>query len=236
MSGPSLAANPLLPTVTDLEWEIRATADLDGDRAGDLLWQHAPSGRIAAWLVAGSTVTATLPFTTLSGESAEPDLEWTIVGAADMNGDGQADILWRHATSGALRLWHMRGLVQWDSVELPWMVPDADWLISGLADMDGDGRSDILWLHCSDGRLAVWLMSDSLVRQTLVLSSRVGDHQWRLAGAADLDRDGHADLVWQHLTGGKLAVWYMNGLVPVRYGLVTPAAISDPNWRLVGVR
>jgi hypothetical protein len=240
MNGDAMAATPPFSAgadlVSDLNWEIRAVADLDGDRRGDVIWQHATNGKIAAWLFIGATRTATPLFATLSGTSVEADLDWKIVGAADMNGDGHTDILWRHRISGALRIWHMQGMEQWDSVDLPLLVADQQWQVAGIADMDRDGWGDILWRHYGSGRMAVWYMTDTLVITTTVLPTLVSDTQWRLAGVADLNRDGHADFVWQHLTGGRLAVWYMNGLNPVTYGSITPAVISDPNWRIVGVR
>ena len=36
-------------------------------------------------------------------------LDYALVGTADFNGDGRADLLWRHQTSGDLWLWQMDG-------------------------------------------------------------------------------------------------------------------------------
>ena len=39
------------------------------------------------------------------------DANWEIRGQGDMNGDGKADLLWRHKASGMLYYWPMDGPV-----------------------------------------------------------------------------------------------------------------------------
>src|SRR5262249_24384101 len=62
----------------------------------------------------------------------------------DFNGDGTADILWRH-TSGALGLWLLNGT----TISGGGMVSPVsnDWTIAGVGDFNGDGKADILWRH-----------------------------------------------------------------------------------------
>ena len=33
------------------------------------------------------------------------DLKWKVVATGDYNGDGKADLLWRHATNGSNTIW-----------------------------------------------------------------------------------------------------------------------------------
>ena len=42
------------------------------------------------------------------GNPGSVGLDWTIQGVGDFNGDGKADILWRH-TSGLVGIWLMNG-------------------------------------------------------------------------------------------------------------------------------
>jgi hypothetical protein len=37
------------------------------------------------------------------------DQTWQIMGTADFNADGKADILWRNLSSGEIRIWYMNG-------------------------------------------------------------------------------------------------------------------------------
>ena len=223
--------------VIDLGWQIRAIGDMNGDGQGDVVWQHSPTGQMGVWLFAGATRIGAALFETIAGTSVEPDPDWMIVGAADMDRDGSTDIVWQHRTAGALRVWHMDGIEQLDSIDLSTGLVDPLWDVAGLADMNQDGWTDIVWRHSRDGRLAAWLMHDTEVRDTPPLTpSVVSDSEWSLAGVADMNRDGHPDLVWQHLTQGKLSIWYMNGLRARDYGLLGPGTIRDPGWRIVGVR
>ena len=43
-----------------------------------------------------------------SGFPGSADLSWTIQGVGDFNGDGKADILWRHS-SGLVYIWLLDG-------------------------------------------------------------------------------------------------------------------------------
>jgi len=50
---------------------------------------------------------------------------------------------------------------------------DNSWVIQGIGDFDGDGRSDILWRH-TGGALYVWQMNGS----TIASSSYLAPSRW----------------------------------------------------------
>ena len=76
---------------------------------------------------------------------------------ADSSGDGQADLLWRNATTGDLCIWLMNGGTYSSGV---WLgnVP-TEWQIVAVTDFDGDGSPDILWRNTSTGECCIWLMN-----------------------------------------------------------------------------
>jgi hypothetical protein len=51
-------------------------------------------------------------------------------------------------------------------------------------------------------------------------------------GAADVNGDGHPDLLWQHQTAGDVSVWYLNGTATT--GIEILARGVDPSWKVVG--
>jgi VCBS repeat protein/List-Bact-rpt repeat protein len=224
-------------TVGDTDWEIRAAADLNGDTRPDLVWQHKSNGRLAVWFMSGASLLSASGFATLSGTSVETDLGWKIVGAGDVNRDTQTDLLWRHQLSGAVRVWHMSGLEQWDSVDVLPAVSDVHWEINGLGDLNGDGWLDIVWRHYGNGAVAAWFLRDTtLVQATHLTPASSADVNWHLVGVADLNRDGQLDLVWQHYADGRLGVWYMSGVEMLSAALLDRNVSTSLDWRIVGVR
>jgi hypothetical protein len=67
-------ANP--GQVADVNWQIRAVGDLNGDGRPDLLWQNVADGRISVWLMNGLNLIEG----TLLDPSEVPDTNWHIVG------------------------------------------------------------------------------------------------------------------------------------------------------------
>ncbi len=132
-----------------------------------MLWQNLATGSLEAWYVQGATVMTSLPL----GIDRVTDLNWRVVGTGDLNGDGMPDIVWRHAVDGWVAVWFMRGNAvlgtEWLSID---RVADVNWTIRAIGDVDGNGRADLIWQHVRDGWIAVWFMSGSQVGATSYLS------------------------------------------------------------------
>ena len=86
------------------------------------------------------------------------DLGYQVVGLADHDRDGRADVLWHHATSGEVWVWRMEGTTIRDFLHVA-TVGDANFRVAGVGDYDGDGRADVLWHHATSGAVWVWLMN-----------------------------------------------------------------------------
>lgn len=134
-------------------WRLVGAADYDGDTKPDLLWRHT-DGRTAIWFMDGvlkSTTTVLL-------DGAITASVWSVVGTPDLNGDGRADILWRHA-DGRVAVWYMDGATRLGTAFLnDGVAVGAVWTLGATTDINGDGHPDLLWRH-NDGRLAVWFMN-----------------------------------------------------------------------------
>ena len=143
----------------------------------------------------------------------------------DFNGDGRADILWRH-TSGAVALWFMNGP---SLIGLSVFGPvGTDWTIVGVGDFNGDGRADILWRHTS-GSVALWFMNGLAIIGVSVLGPVGTD--WSIVGVGDFNGDGRADILWRH-TSGAVALWFMNGPAIIGVSVLGPVGTD---WTIVGV-
>jgi hypothetical protein len=143
----------------------------------------------------------------------------------DFDGDGKADVLWRHA-SGPLVIWLMNGTAGATARSLD--GPAQGSIIAGSGDFDGDGKADILWRHPS-GAIEIWLMEGGAIRSAASPGAVTAD--WTIAGVADVDGDGKADILWRH-ADGALYVLRMDGTAVLGAGAVGSVA-SD--WRVSGV-
>ena len=101
--------------------------------------------------------------------------DWTIVGTGDFNGDGKADILWRH-TSGAVAIWLMNGSAILSTAGIG--NPGTDWSVAVTGDFNYDSKSDILWRHTS-GAVAIWLMNGTALLSAPVSLGGV-DLSWQI--------------------------------------------------------
>lgn len=222
-----------------LQFEVRVPAptgpvrDMNQDGRPDLIWQHITQGYVAAWTMAGDRMISSI----LTNPGRVPDTNWRIVGSGDFNGDTKPDLVWQHITDRWLAVWLMDGANVLDSASItPAKVSDTNWQIATIADLDGDGKSDIVWQEKTEGWVGAWLMNGVNLKQSVSLSvERVPDTQWVIKGAGDMDGNGKQDLIWQHGTDGYLAIWYMDGVRVLDSVLMTPTRVTDNDWQIVGV-
>jgi FG-GAP-like repeat len=213
--------------ILDLDWQIVATPDLDGNGMADLIWQHATTGQVAAWHMDGAI--------RLRGEFLTPDgidPSWHVRAAADIDGDRKPDLVWQHAGTGALRVWFMDGTTRMaESALAPGQAP-SPWRLVGASDLDRDGHVDLVFEHPTTGDVYVWLMTGTSIA-TQVAIGRIGA-TWHVRSVGDLDADGHTDIVWQG-AGGELVVWFMHGTTIASAMSLTPGVV-EPGWKIVGGR
>jgi hypothetical protein len=151
-----------------------AIGDMNGDAYHDLLWQHT-NLTLAVWLMRDDVRIAVHKLPTVA------DTNWRIKGLGDFNRDGQLDIVWRHGPQSVTAVWFMNpGGTSFASAALLTTV-GPPWDIVGVADMNGDGDSDLIWQASSTRTVAVWLM-DQTVRSDIVSLPTINDSSWTIAG------------------------------------------------------
>ncbi|HYN08249.1 MAG TPA: FG-GAP-like repeat-containing protein [Vicinamibacterales bacterium] len=129
----------------------------------------------------------------------------------DLNADGIADILLQHSGLSWVAGWLMNSAGQIDRFVPVHFNDIGDWNIVGAMDLNLDGVTDILLQHSTATWVAAWLMNQAGQINSFVPvhSSDLGS--WRVAGTADLNRDGVTDILLQHSTMTWVAAWLMNG-------------------------
>jgi VCBS repeat protein len=105
---------------------------------------------------------------------------------------------------------------------------------SRAADFNTDGSVDILWHNVADGRVSAWLMRRTQLLDGMLLNpAQVADVNWSPVAIGDVDRDGTADVIWQH-TDGRLAFWRMIG-TSMTDGDLFAEAVADTAWKIRGL-
>lgn len=188
-----------------------STGDLNGDGLVDTVLFNAKMREVGVLLLQsdGSRVYQAI--------GTQGDTKSRPVGYADVDGDGQADVLWRNNVTGANEIWRLTGTT-YSVLALP--TRPVDWSCAAFRDFDGDGHADLLWYRGTTGESSLWkLGATGLVSETAVDPGPTG---MRLGAVADVDGDGAPDLVWHDPKTDAVEAWRMNGAAPV-------AVIALPN-------
>jgi hypothetical protein len=81
------------------------TGDFDGNGVPDLVWQNDSTRQVTVWYMGGRQGNTFLGSNWLAGDTPG----WTVVGAADFNGDGKPDLVWQNDSTRQVTVWHMGG-------------------------------------------------------------------------------------------------------------------------------
>jgi hypothetical protein len=93
-------------------------------------------------------------------------------------------------------------------------------------------RSDLLWRNYGTGENILWQMN-GISFSTYLVSTFVGDTNWRLEGTGDFNGDSQADYIWRNYANGTNVVWYMNG--NAYSGFAYFPTVTDTNWNIEGI-
>ncbi|MFJ8132848.1 FG-GAP-like repeat-containing protein [Streptomyces hydrogenans] len=196
-----------------------AFGDLNGDKTADVLARD-KAGRL--WFLPGDGSG------TLVGSGG-----WNAMNAltrhGDFSGDGKEDVIAREASTGKLWLYKGSGT---GSVGSRVLIGSGGWnsmnQLTAFGDLTGDGRSDLLAVEKSTGKL--WLYPGTA---TGPLGARklLGSGGWNamnaLIGFGDMTKDGKADLLAREKSTGKL--W----LYPGRTGAVGSRVLIGGGWNVM---
>ena len=115
-----------LRTVADQAWTVAGTGDFNGDGRADILWRNSTTGENYLYPMDGTAILGTEGYL-----RSVADLNWQVKGTGDYDGDGRADVLWRHAGSGENYAYFMDGTAIKPTEGYLRSVPQPDWQVVG---------------------------------------------------------------------------------------------------------
>ncbi len=181
--------------------------DFDGDGRHDALFQHKEDGAWLYYAVQSPNASPGVVRREDFGVASDPAFE--LRGIGDLNGDGNHDLLFRNADTGAWRVYFMdgAGAEVHDGLRA---TRNRSYAFAGLADFNGDGRDDLLLRH---GNAGAWISYEvradgrGVLRRPAITRNRA----YGFEGIGDLNGDGRDDVLLRHEDTGQWIYYQMNG-------------------------
>lgn len=204
--------------------------DFNGDGRSDLIWQSANTGQVVLWFMDGQG-------NEQSGKSVQNGASfpgWNVMGAGDLNSDGKSDFMWQNSSNGQVYLWFMDG--QGNQQGGRYIQNGATfpgWNVMPAGDLNGDGKSDIMWQNASNGQVYIWFMDGQGNQQGgRYIQNGATFPGWNVIAGGDLNSDGKSDLIWQNASSGQAYIWFMDGQGNQQGGRYVQGGTNFAEWKI----
>ena len=217
-------------------WQVVGAADFDGNGVPDLVWQNGNTGQVNVNYYGGpggATLTGYAVLNSGAGTSG-----WSVVGVADMNGDGVPDLIWENANTGQVNVNYYGG--SGGAAFSGWAMLNSGagtsgWRVVAVADLDGNGVPDLVWQNTATRQVNVnyygGATGTTLIGWAVLSAGMPG---WTVVGASDFDGNGVPDLVWRNDSTGAVWVAYYGGpRGAVWEGWNVVSAVPNPGWSVI---
>jgi hypothetical protein len=211
--------------IVNSPWRMIGRGDFNGDGMGDMLWRNDTTGQNYMYLMNGNAIDSGNVVNVVGANSG-----WDIKSIGDYNGDGNDDMIWRNANTGAIWQYQMNGFTIISSKQVT-SIADANWQIIGSPDLNGDGKSDVLLRNSSTGVVWKYIMNGHLIAQSQQLMAANTD--WQLVITGDFDGDNDADLLWRNTNDGRNYVYLLDTGVVNWNARGLLSQFADQNWQAV---
>lgn len=198
--------------------------DLDGNGRGDLI-VTTEDGVLSLLSLNGHEI---LSSAQLFG--GEPVPLFRLAASTDLNADGLEDLVFEYNGQHDAVLSGDGGtLTLFGGSTAPWHA------VAG-GDFNGDGIGDLIFQYAETGIYSASLMDGTNVLTADYLWNAEDISPWRVAGGADMDGDGRADLILRDGTNCAYAISYLDNFIQREAAHITLGGNTDLSpWRLNAV-
>jgi hypothetical protein len=163
-------------------WRASAVADLNYDSLSDIVFRNQETGENVVWFMQAGAITGFEFLPTVA------DQRYQIIGAADLDWNGQNDLLWSFEfvrgnevtpDTDLVYAWLLnrtRGIDQFRYLG----AITTDWSYVGAGDFDADRRdNDLIWHNRNSGSVAAWYMQSASISSFGVINNVGTTTAWR---------------------------------------------------------
>lgn len=235
MNGTAQAGATLsLGTVSDPNWQVRATGDFSGDGQVDVVWRNRATGQAVIGVLSNNTFSDWTWLPEVAG------INLNIEAAADLNDDGQLDLVWQNTLSGENLVWFMNGSTVTSISQLP-SPQNPNWKGWTLAtsSLTASTSPDPAPTQLNSAPPGSSTLSpeappvDPAPASSLAPAAPPNPNldwkNWTLEGTGDFNGDRRADLFWRNTVTGENRFWLMDGLS--NYTVAEIASVPTQNWQ-----
>jgi hypothetical protein len=174
----------------------KVTTDFNANGSSDILWKSDGTGQFETWMMAGGSLQRASGFALPAG--------YRIQATGDFNADGYNDLLLTSAARDTV-MWLGNGVgFRGQSLN---RIYGVGWSAIGNFEVNGDGRSDLLWHNSANGQFETWIMSGATLVQARGYTLPAG---YRILTTGDFNGDGFTDLLLSS-SSRDLVMWFGTG-------------------------